>query len=111
MPTRSWGPKGFGACSAARHLTTLEWSGSKLGAWLLKVILFSCISVGAAHAISYTYDELGRLKSVTDNAGNSAEYVYDPIKGSQLRGHTIKGSQLRGQSPLKEQGDAVGYEH
>jgi YD repeat-containing protein len=38
--------------------------------------LFFCAQ---AFAVGYTYDELGRLKSVTDNAGNIAEYVYDAL--------------------------------
>ncbi len=108
MPTRSWGPKGFGAAmlrvtgfplslllkspladarpplkkgvTASRVIfANSTRSASKLGVLLLKLILLVCISVGTAHAISYTYDELGRLKAVTDDAGNSAEYLYDPV--------------------------------
>lgn len=101
MPTRSWGPKGFGACSArfaaallpknllterARNDNPLapgERVGvrGKFGVLLLKVILLACISVGTAHAadISYIYDKLGRLSAVVDPTSDTAKYNYDAV--------------------------------
>lgn len=49
-------------------------------AWLARAFVACAITAlvaGSAAAVGFTYDELGRLKSVTDAAGNSAEYVYD----------------------------------
>jgi YD repeat-containing protein len=51
-------------------------------AWLARVFAACAITAlvaGSAGAVGYTYDELGRLKSVTDAAGNSAEYIYDAV--------------------------------
>ncbi|MBL8511804.1 MAG: IPT/TIG domain-containing protein, partial [Betaproteobacteria bacterium] len=43
--------------------------------FLLLLSLFTSTS----YAISFAYDELGRLKAATDNAGNTAAYLYDAL--------------------------------
>lgn len=45
---------------------------------LLAVALLLASALSRAD-ISYVYDELGRLKSVTDASGETAEYVYDSV--------------------------------
>ena len=44
------------------------------------IALLGAASFSHAGIVSYTYDELGRLKSVTNDQGETAKYVYDELE-------------------------------
>ena len=53
------------------------WSRARgLGMFALLAILFIVHPPMAEADVNYVYDELGRLKTVTDPAGNIAQYNY-----------------------------------
>lgn len=47
--------------------------------WSCFVLFFFLLTSALAGAVSYTYDELGRLKTVTNDQGETAEYVFDDL--------------------------------
>jgi YD repeat-containing protein len=70
--------------------------GARLGrvvavAWSLLVL---ALSPGLARATSYTYDANGRLVAVTNEAGESARYVYD-VMGNIVRIERIEANALK----------------
>lgn len=59
-----------------RKLLTRRWYGLIIAGLILKSVCASSVSAGEAQ---YAYDDLGRLTTVVDEAGNTAIYNYDAV--------------------------------